>query len=108
MKNFALFALAMIASAATITPAIAAEPSTAIAIVGTADLDLTNAKDVRILDHRLSLAIVEACGAVSNVDLEGRNAVRACRVDARAKVSTERDRLVELASRGTDILLAAR
>ena len=108
MKNFALFALAMIASAATITPAIAAEPSTAIAIVQTADLDLTNAKDVRILDHRLSLAIVEACGAASNVDLEGRNAVRACRVDARAKVSTERDRLVELASRGTDIILAAR
>jgi len=108
MTKFTFFALAMIASAATITPVIAAEPAAGIAIVSTADLDLTDARDVRTLDRRLSIAIVEACGEASTVDLAGINAVRACRVDARAKVNATRDRLVELASRGSDVILAAR
>jgi len=101
MNKLILFALAMIASAATIAPAIAAEPAAGIAIVNTADLDLNNARDVRTLDRRLGIAIVEACGEASNVDLAGRNAVRACRVDARAKVDAQRDRLVQLAARGS-------
>lgn len=108
MKNLSLFALALIASAVTLSPVVAAEPAAGIAIVNTADLDLGNARDVRTLDRRLTIAIVEACGEASNVDLEGRNAVRACRADARAKVNAERDRLVQLASRSGDILLAAR
>lgn len=99
MKNFSLFALALIASAITISPVVAAEPAAGIAVVNTADLDLGNAADVRTLDRRLTIAIVEACGEESIVDLEGRNAVRACRVDARAKVDAERDRLVQLAAR---------
>lgn len=98
MNKFSLFALAMIASAATITPAVAAEPG-GVAVVRTADLNLQDARDVRTLDQRLTIAIVDACGEASNVDLEGRNAVRACRVDARAKVNAERDRLVQLAQR---------
>lgn len=101
MTKFTIFALAMLASAVTITPAIAAEPAAGIAIVSTADLDLSNAHDVRTLDRRLTIAIVEACGDASNVDLAGRNEVRACRADARAKVNTQRDRLVQLASRGS-------
>ena len=107
MKKFTQFALAMIACAATITPAIAAEPAAGIAIVSTADLDLNNARDVRTLDRRLGIAIVEACGEASNVDLEGRNLVRACRVDARAKVNSQRDRLVQLAARGSAIKFAS-
>lgn len=98
MKQFSLFLAALLASAITLSPAIAAEPA-GIAIVNTADLDLGNAGDVRTLDRRLTIAIVEACGEASNVDLEGRNAVRACRVDARTKVNSERDRLVQLAAR---------
>ncbi|MEO7411642.1 MAG: UrcA family protein [Sphingomicrobium sp.] len=101
MTKFTRFAMAILASAATITPAFAAEPAAGIAIVSTADLDLSNAHDVRTLDRRLSIAIVEACGEASNVDLAGRNAVRACRVDTRAKVDAARDRLVQLAALGS-------
>ena len=100
MKELPIFLAALLASAVTLSPAIAAEPAAGIAIVSTADLDLSNARDVRTLDRRLSIAIVEACGEASNVDLEGRNLVRVCRVDARAKVNAERDRLVQLAARG--------
>ncbi|MES2904202.1 MAG: UrcA family protein [Pseudomonadota bacterium] len=99
MKQLAIFLAAMLASAVTLSPAIAADPAAGIAIVRTADLDLGNARDLATLDRRLSIAIVEACGEASNVDLEGRNAVRACRVDARAKVDAERNRLVQLAAR---------
>lgn len=108
MKKLTLFTLSMIAVAATNAPVLAAEPGTATSIVRTADLDLSNASGQQTLEHRLSIAIVEACGDASNVDLEGRNAVRACRVDSRAKVTAQRDRLVELASRGKDVILAAR
>ena len=108
MTKFTTFALAMIASAATITPVVAAVPATATSIVRTADLDLGSAAGQRTLDHRIAIAIVEACGVASDADLEGQNDVRACRVDARAKVAAERERLVELARRGSDITLAAR
>ena len=101
MKQFAILLAALLASAVALSPAIAAEPAAGIAIVSTADLDLANARDVRTLDRRLTIAIVEACGEASNVDLAGRNAVRACRVDARAKVNAERNRLVQLAARGS-------
>ena len=107
MNKFTLFGMALIASAATISPVVAAEPATATSIVRTADLDLQAVPGQRMLEHRLSIAIVEACGEASDADLEGQNAVRACRVDARAKVAAERDRLVELASRGTQILVAS-
>jgi UrcA family protein len=101
MKHFSIFLAALLATAVTLSPALAAEPAAGIAIVNTADLDLGNARDVRALDRRLTIAIVEACGEASNVDLAGRNIVRACRVDARAKVDATRNRLVQLAARGS-------
>lgn len=105
MTKFLILAAALGASMAV--PAIAADPAAGIAIVGTADLDLGTARDVRTLDRRLTNAIVEACGDVSNVDLAGRNAVRACRVDARARVDRERDRLVQLAARASRTTFAS-
>ncbi len=105
MTKFLIFAAALSAVA---SPAIAADPTAGIAIVSTDDLDLGNARDVRTLDRRLSIAIVEACGEASNVDLEGRNLVRACRIEARVKVNAERDRLVQLAQRETSTQFAAR
>jgi UrcA family protein len=107
MNKFTIFGLALFASAATISPVVAAEPATATSIVRTADLDLASKAGQRTLEHRLSIAIVEACGEASDADLAGQNGVRACRVDARIKVAAERDRLVELASRGTQILVAS-
>ena len=105
MTKFFIFAAAL---SATVTgTAMAAGSDAGIAIVSTADLDLNNARDLRTLDRRLTNAIVDACGEASNVDLAGRNAVRACRIDARAKVDVERDRLVQLAARATAIKFAS-
>lgn len=107
MKTLTLSALAMLASAVTNTSVIAAELATATSIVRTADLDLSNASGQRTLEHRLSIAIIEACAEAFDVDLAGQNAVRECRVEARAKVVAERDRLIELASRGNGVLVAS-
>lgn len=107
MKSLTIFLLALMSSAVTLSPVIAAEPYTATSIVRTVDLDLNSAGGQRTLEHRLSIAIVEACGSASNVDLEGQNAVRACRVEARAKVAAERDRLVQLATRGGGVTVAS-
>ncbi len=105
MTKFFIFAAAL---SATVTgTAMAAGPDAGIAIVRTADLDLNNARDLRTLDRRLTNAIVDACGEASNVDVAGRNAVRACRIDARAKVDVERERLIQLAARTTAIKFAS-
>lgn len=107
MTRQPLFLAALLASIAKSSPAIADEPTTAIAVVQTADLDLGKARDVRTLDQRLGIAIVQACGEASNIDLAGRNAVRACRVDARSKINAERERLIQLAQRDLRINFAS-
>lgn len=108
MKTLTTLTLMFSAFAATPALAQAAPSAEDRIVVRTADLDLGSATGKRTLDHRIAIAIVEACGSASNVDLEGRNAVRACRVEARAQAAAERDRLVVLANRGTDVILAAR
>ena len=110
MKSLTHFVLAMIASAAPIT-SVAAEPAPSAEnkiVVRTADLDLGSATGQRILDHRIAIAVVDACGETSNADLAGRNEIRRCRNETSASVAANRDRLVELASRGQNIILAAR
>ena len=108
MKTFTSLILAL--SALSATPALAQSSNFADnrIVVRTADLDLSEAAGQRALDHRIAVAIVEACGETSNVDPAGKNAIRACRVETSARVAADRDRLVELASRGNDIVLAAR
>lgn len=104
----------IIASALITTAAIKAVPALAepvaaqdfnVSIVSTADLDLSTETGRRALDHRLVNAAREVCGSASDVDLAGKNKVRACRVnvltDARAKGD-------QLASRGAAITIAAR
>jgi UrcA family protein len=104
----------IIASALITTAAIKAVPALAepvaaqdlnVSIVSTADLDLSTETGRRALDHRLVNAAREVCGPASDVDLAGKNKVRACRknvlTDARAKGD-------QLASRGTAITIAAR
>ena len=106
----------IIASALITTAAIKAVPAIAepastpdvnVSIVHTADLDLTTEAGRRALDVRLSHAAREVCGTASDVDLEGKNTVRACRdsVLADARATGE-----QLASRGDHdaIVLAAR
>ncbi|HMI41211.1 MAG TPA: UrcA family protein [Sphingomicrobium sp.] len=107
MKTLSSLILAL--SALSATPSLAQSPTAESRIVvRTADLDLSGASGQRALDHRIAIAVIEACGETSNVDPAGKNAIRACRVATSASVAANRDRLVELASRGEDIVLAAR
>jgi len=105
-----LLNLTLILSAFAAAPALAqAAPSVENRIVvRTADLDLGSAAGQRTLDQRITIAVIEACGTTSNIDPAGKNEIRRCRVETSAQVAANRDRLVELAGRGKDIVLAAR
>ena len=109
MRNTALFALAIIASAATITPTVAQafEPETVTSIVRTADLDLSNDTGQRELDRRIVQAAREVCGDPSDVDLEGKNAVRHCREQTIAQAAAQREQLLAAARVGSPILVAS-
>lgn len=72
-------ALGAIAAIATALP-VAAEPlTTASVTVSIADLDLRTAAGQRAFDIRVNRAVIDLCGEAADVDLAGRNAVRACR-----------------------------
>ncbi len=109
MRNTALFALALIASAITVTPTVAQafEPVTVTSIVRTADLDLSNDSGQRELDRRIVRAAREVCGGASNVDLEGGNAVRQCREDTIALATSQREQLLAAARTGSPIVVAS-
>jgi UrcA family protein len=96
-----------LAAAAVIkgAPAIAApaEPQN-VSIVRTADLDLSSETGRRTLDQRLANAAREVCGVASDVDLEGKNDVRACRTEVLTDARTQGQ---QLGSRGGSILIAA-
>ena len=104
--------LRIIAASALITaivikavPALAEPaPAQAVSIVHTADLDLSTASGREALDHRLVTAAYDVCGTASDVDLAGKNQVRACRVDLLAKARVES---LQLASRGSNTILVA-
>jgi UrcA family protein len=87
-------------------PALAA-PTAAqnVSIVHTTDLDLSSQAGRNALDHRLVVAAFEVCGTASDVDLAGKNKVRACRSDVLAKARAQGD---QIASRGGSIVIAAR
>lgn len=110
MTKTALFALALIASAITVTPTVAQafEPVTATSIVRTADLDLSTDRGQQELDHRIVRAAYEVCGEASDVDLEGKNNVRQCRADTIASASQQRQQLLAAARTGAPITVAAR
>ena len=104
------FRFSLLLSAFVAIPALA-EPQAPVdgrIIVRTADLDLSSASGQRSLDRRIASAVVEACGTASDVDLAGSNDVRRCRDETKAQIAADRERLVELASRGGSITIAAR
>ena len=109
MRNTALFVAALIASATTITPTVAQafEPVTVSSIVKTADLDLSSANGQQELDRRIVQAAREVCGEASNVDLEGKNAVRECRAETIAAAASQREQLLAAARSGSPILVAS-
>lgn len=109
MRNTALFTMALIASAATITPTVAQafEPVTVSSIVHTADLDLSSDAGQQELDRRIVQAARDVCGTASAVDLEGKNAVRQCRADTIAQAGSQREQLLAAAKSGSPILVAS-
>ena len=109
MRNTALFALALIASAATVAPTVAQafEPETVSSIVRTADLDLSSSNGQRELDRRIVQAAREVCGDPSNVDLEGKNAARHCVDQTIAQAASQREQLLAAAKIGAPILVAS-
>ncbi len=99
----------LILAALVATPVMAqSAPATNQVIVRTADLDLTSASGQRLLERRLAIAVDDACGAASRVDLAGSNDVRRCREEVHERIAADRSRLIGTASRSTSIVLAAR
>ena len=109
MKISAILTLALAATATTATPAFAqADTSPAVtSIVATADLDLSEAADRRVLELRIVHAAHEVCGTASDIDLMGKKAVRACRVATIAKAYSQRDALIAAAQAGQSIRVAS-
>lgn len=108
MTKFLRFGLLLSALAATPAMAQSEAPIQIRIVVTTAGLDLGSVAGQRALDRRLSQAVIEACGGASDIDLTGSNEIRRCRAETKAAIAADRDRLVQLASRGANIVLAAR
>lgn len=89
------------------TMAQPAAPEVNVSIVRTADLDLSSSVGQRQLELRLTHAAREVCGTASDVDLEGQNAVRACRNDVLARAHSQRDQLIASNARGGTIAVSA-
>ena len=86
-------------------PALADPPQPQnVAIVQTADLDLTTKAGRAALDHRLVVAAYEVCGSSSDADLAGKNHDLKCRTEILASALAQTG---ELAVRGTPIRIAA-
>ena len=108
MKTATSLILMLSAFAAAPTLAQTAPSAENRIVVSTADLDLGSSAGQRALDHRIAIAVVQACGETSVIDPAGKNAILRCRDETSAQVAANRDRLIELASNGKDIVLAAR
>ena len=87
-------------------PALA-EPAQAqnVAIVQTADLDLTTKAGREMLDHRLVVAAYDVCGSASDADLVGKNQDLKCRAEV---LASARAQTGQLADRTASIQVAAR
>ncbi len=86
-----------------------AEPvGDAVRIIKISDLNLSSVAGLRTLDRRLAIAIVDACGEASPANLAGQNQVRVCKVETRARVRAERDRIVAERTGSAKAQLAAR
>ena len=92
--------MVVIAAALAVAGVVPAPAAAQVTVrVAHADLRLDSGRDVARLDRRIGRAAETACGSTSDLDLHGRNEVARCRLDARAAVAQQRDRLVERARR---------
>jgi UrcA family protein len=105
MKSPLILALGLASSVAALSPVHAQE--TATSIVRTADLDLASHSGRAALEERIVRAARDVCGTASDIDLEGKNAVRHCRAQVIAEASARRDQILAARS-GGKIVVAAR
>jgi UrcA family protein len=97
--------LGAFAGIVTALPAFAEPLSIETAVVKVADLDLSSAAGQRALEARINRAVIAVCGAASDVDLEGLNAVRACRAAKLVEARSAGEQ--RLAFRSTDVIQLA-
>jgi UrcA family protein len=106
MKN--LIPIALLAGAFFASPSVAAPaPAGAPHVVRYADLDLSSPAGRQALDRRIGLAVRDACGAASDVDIHGKNVVVRCRVEARAEADLQRAVALATLSAGGDQIASA-
>jgi UrcA family protein len=105
--QIAATAFLITAAALKAAPAFAepVAPTFNVSHVQTGDLDLSSSRGQRVLNIRLAHAAREVCGTASDIDLEGQNDVRQCRVDVLAKANGQRDQLLAAAGRGGAIAI---
>ena len=113
MKKSILYGLAsalVTALAIKAAPAMAQEApagETYVAIVKTADINLTSEVGQRQLDRRLAQAAREVCGIASDTDVEGKNEVRKCRDETLARATADKQSVLAAANRGAVIAVTA-
>ena len=111
-KSFtiALFSALLTAGLIKAVPAMAQTAilgDTAVSLVRTSDLNLGTASGQRQLDARIVHAAREVCGPVSDADLQGKNANRACRADTIARAKLQQTAILASANRGATIAVTA-
>ena len=106
MTKLNILTIALLSSSLAL-PSPAAAQDRVSATVSTAGLDLASEAGRKALDRRLAHAVIQVCGEASPADLEGQNAVRACRVESRALAEVQQARMIAQAAKGGTILVAA-
>ena len=107
----ALVSALLTAGLITAAPALAQTPAQqgeiAVSHVRTSDLDLRSAAGQRRLDQRLANAAREVCGAVSDIDIAGKNDIRECRSEVLAKARVQKVAILAAAGRGSVLTVTA-
>jgi len=111
-QTLRIILISALATAAVLkgVPALADTPraNLNVSVVATGDLQLSTDAGKRELDRRLVVAAREVCGVASDVDLAGKNQVRACRHDVLADARAKSAQLVAGLSTQRTIAVAAR
>ena len=109
-QTLKIISFSALATAALIkgVPAMAEPVQQNVAIVSTADLDLSTPVGRSRLDVRLAHAAEQVCGPTSSIDLAGANAARQCRQEVLASARAQGQALLAAAKAPSAVVLAAR
>ena len=111
-KSFyiALFSALLTAGLIKAAPALAQDAiaeQPVVSLVRTSDLNLGSASGQRALDARIAHAARDVCGPVSDADLKGKNANRACREETIARASLQKTAILASSNRDATIAVTA-